>query len=135
RDVYGLPEHGMLHLVPQVGEDRGRGGEHVLLPAGEMDDLPDPEDQADRQQLRPDGGPDAAGAPRMPARGGQLQVVQAGEGGGFGVAGAGTGAAATEPDHDAPSPPAAGRSSGPRAPRPAGSRSGAARGSAPRTRR
>ena len=74
---------GMVHLVPQVGEDRGRAGQHVLLPAGEVDDLPDP---------RGPGRSPAASARRRPRCCGRssgclpwrdFQAVEPGEGGGL----------------------------------------------------
>ena len=57
------PQHLVLHLLPQVGEDRAGALQYVLLPPGERDELPDDQHQRDGQQLRPDRRPGLAGQP------------------------------------------------------------------------
>src|SRR5580700_4024101 len=59
----GLPELGVLHLAPQVGEDRTRALQHVALPPAEGHQLPDGQNQRYRQQLRPGRRPDLARDP------------------------------------------------------------------------
>ena len=90
--------------------------EHVLLPAGERDQLPDDQDERDGQQLGPGSSPRLARQPAGLAAalaGPQLQVVEA--------------AQCLIRRHAVPSPRAAGRSAGPPPPTPPGSRSGGGR--------